>query len=206
MTKIATYNTSTLKRIFDFLISFLGLIVISPLFLLVSIFVLVFSGAPVFFIQKRTGKNGKTFSIIKFRTMQKGAEKKRYLYKKINEADGPVFKIHNDPRFTSIGKILSRLSLDELPQLLNVIYGDMSLVGPRPLPLYEASKLSKNQKIRELVRPGITSLWVIGGSHKLTFKRWMQLDREYVEDSSFSKDIYILLKTFQMIVHFSKRF
>lgn len=200
MIEIAPYNNSPLKRVFDFFISFLGLIIIFPIFLSVSILVLVFSGTPIFFIQKRTGKNGKPFSIIKFRTMQNGAENKRYLYKKINEADGPVFKIHNDPRFTSIGKILSQLSLDELPQLLNVIYGDMSLVGPRPLPVYEASKLTKNQKIRELIKPGITSLWVIKGSHKLSFKRWMSLDKKYVQDASISLDCQILLQTFKIIL------
>lgn len=205
MTEIATYNNSIQKRAFDLLISLIGLVMIFPIILLISILILAFSGTPIFFTQKRSGIYGKTFSIIKFRTMQRGAENKRSYYKKLNEADGPVFKIHDDPRFTRIGKILSRLSLDEIPQLINVIRGDMSLVGPRPLPLYESRKLTKNQKLREMVKPGMTSSWVVKGSHQLSFKKWMQLDKEYVEKSSFMNDIYILLDTFNIIFNLIKK-
>ena len=133
--------------------------------------------------------------------MIKNAEKLKNKYKRLNQADGPVFKIYDDPRFTKIGKILSKLGLDELPQLINVLKGEMSLVGPRPLPVDEAKKLTKEQKIREMVRPGITSTWVIEGSHRLSFKKWMQLDKEYVENATFLKDLKIIIKTVFMLLY-----
>jgi lipopolysaccharide/colanic/teichoic acid biosynthesis glycosyltransferase len=176
-------------------LSLAGLIILFPLYLIVSLTIVVFSGFPVFFVQKRIGLNGIKFGIIKFRTMQKNASKNRYKYANMNQADGPVFKIFNDPRFTTVGKILSRYGLDELPQLINVIKNDLSLVGPRPLPVYEANKLSATQKVRELVKPGITSLWVINGSHTLSFKKWMELDKEYLRNASLLGDIKIIVKT-----------
>jgi lipopolysaccharide/colanic/teichoic acid biosynthesis glycosyltransferase len=157
------------------------------------------TGSPVFFIQTRVGKRGKLFKIIKFRTMVKNAEKLKSRYNNLNEADGPVFKIKNDPRFTRIGKMLSKIGLDELPQFINVIEGDMSIVGPRPLPVSEAKKLTREQRIRELVKPGITSSWVTSGSHKMPFKRWMKLDADYVKDATILTDISIIYKTTQII-------
>lgn len=198
--KVAPYHASVVKRLFDLCISVFLLFILSPLFTILILIVYIFTGLPVFFIQKRVGKNGRVFQILKFRTMVKGSESAQYKYKKFNEADGPVFKIFNDPRFTPIGKILSRYGLDELPQLLNVIKGDMSLVGPRPLPINEAKKLSKNQKMRELIKPGVTSLWVIEGQHNLSFEKWMQLDRKYVQDASFCLDCQILLRTIKIIL------
>jgi len=131
--------------------------------------------------------------------MRVGAEQERVKYMHLNEAGGPVFKIRNDPRYTRFGKILARTGLDELPQLLNVLRGEMSLVGPRPLPVYEAKKLNRAQKVRELVKPGITSSWIVSGAHKLKFSQWMQLDAEYVENASLSKDLSILFKTAGMV-------
>jgi lipopolysaccharide/colanic/teichoic acid biosynthesis glycosyltransferase len=116
-------------------------------------------------------------------------------YKKMNEADGPVFKIRDDPRFTKFGKLLSRTGFDELPQMINVLRGEMSIVGPRPLPINEVHKLTAKQRIRELVKPGVTSSWVIAGSHELSFKEWMDLDRKYVEKASLTGDLLIILKT-----------
>jgi lipopolysaccharide/colanic/teichoic acid biosynthesis glycosyltransferase len=130
------------------------------------------------------------------------AEKKQIKFKNLNEADGPVFKIRNDPRFTKFGEILSRTGLDELPQFINILKGEMSIVGPRPLPVNEAGKLTKKQKIRELVKPGITSSWVIEGSHKLSFKDWMRLDREYVKNASFAVDVSIIWNTVTLVARF----
>ena len=127
--------------------------------------------------------------------MVSGAERLKWRYRHLNEADGSVFKIRNDPRFTKVGKFLAKTGLDELPQFINVLKGDMSLVGPRPLPVNEAKKLTKKQKARTLVRPGITSSWVVEGTHVLSFEKWMQLDREYIRRASIGKDIEILLKT-----------
>lgn len=134
--------------------------------------------------------------------MVPNAERIKSRYKKLNEADGPVFKIRDDPRFTKFGKILSRTGLDELPQMINVIKGEMSVVGPRPLPVKEAKKLTKEQKIRELVKPGITSSWVTHGSHKLTFKKWMSLDKKYIEKATLVSDLSIIKDTVILIGNF----
>ena len=135
-----------------------------------------------------------------FRTMYVGAERDQEKYRHLNEADGPVFKIKDDPRFVGIGKFLARTGLDELPQLINVIKGEMSLVGPRPLPVNEAKKLTSAQKVRELIKPGMTSSWVVKGAHSLTFRKWMKLDRIYVENASFLTDLSILLKTGEIVL------
>ncbi len=130
------------------------------------------------------------------------ADKIQKKYIKLNESDGPVFKIRNDPRFTVFGKVLSNTGLDELPQFINVIKGDMSIVGPRPLPVGEAKRLPKAYKIRNLVKPGITSSWVVGGSHNLPFKKWMSLDRKYVISGTFKDDLEIMFKTSKLMVDF----
>ena len=127
--------------------------------------------------------------------MKINSERMLLKYKNINEADGPVFKIKNDPRFTKIGRLLSHTGLDELPQFINVLKGNMSMVGPRPLPTFEYEKLNKKQKIRNLIKPGITSLWVINGTHNLSFSKWMYLDKIYIEEANLLLDIKILIKT-----------
>jgi len=193
------YHFSFRKRFFDLFFSGMGVILLFPIFLFLSLIIMIFSGSPVFFVQKRTGLNGKSFNIFKFRTMKNGAQRNQYKYKKLNEADGPVFKIHNDPRFTKIGKILSRTGLDELPQLFNVIKGEMSFVGPRPLPIYESRKLNRIQKTREMIKPGITSPWVVKGSHSLSFKEWMNLDTEYLKKASLKQDIKIIISTLSIL-------
>ena len=198
--KISLYHQTFLKRFLDLIISTLTLIILSPLILAVAGLIRVVSGKPVFFFQKRVGKDGKVFNFIKFRTMMVNAEKEKSKYRKLNEADGPVFKIQNDPRFTKVGRILSKSSLDEIPQFINVLKGEMSIVGPRPLPIYEANKLTSRQKIRNLVKPGMTSPWVINGAHKLPFKKWMELDRKYVMNASLGGDVVILIKTFLTIM------
>jgi lipopolysaccharide/colanic/teichoic acid biosynthesis glycosyltransferase len=196
---ITNYHKSTIKRLLDIIVSILGLLITSPLILFISFVIKITSKGPVIFLQERVGKNGKVFKIIKFRTMIPNAERIQSRLKKINQADGPVFKIYNDPRFTEIGKFLSRTGLDELPQLINVLRGEMSIVGPRPLPVNEAKKLTRGQKIREFVRPGITSSWVTSGSHKLSFKKWMYLDKKYVENASLATDLSIIWNTIILI-------
>ncbi len=197
---ISHYVDSPTKRVLDIFLSTLFLISLSPIYIFIFFLIFTISGRPIIFLQKRIGKKGVKFQLLKFRTMQLNASKKQFLYKNLNEADGPVFKIFNDPRFTKIGKILSRTGVDELPQLINVLKGEMSLVGPRPLPVNEARKLTKSQKIRELVKPGIVSTWVTNGSHKLKFIEWMKLDKEYVENATLWVDLKVIKDSFFLIL------
>ncbi|MBI5449694.1 sugar transferase [Candidatus Gottesmanbacteria bacterium] len=139
--------------------------------------------------QRRIGKNGKPFTMYKFRTMITGADAMQKKLSPYNEADGPVFKIRNDPRFTSIGKFLSHTGLDELPQLINVLRGEMAIIGPRPLPLAEAAKLTPWQKKRHRVKPGIISPWILEGYHAKSFDAWMKSDIEYIETKHVWKDM-----------------
>ncbi len=161
------------------------------------------SPGPFLFIQKRMGKNKKIFSIYKIRTMQIDAERQKNKYRNLNEADGPVFKIRNDPRYTKVGKFLSHTGLDELPQLINIIKGDMLFVGPRPLPVDEAKNVPPNYQKRFTVLPGITSPWVVQGSHNLSFDDWMESDLWYVENRSWRVDIEIAYQTIKLLIYLS---
>lgn len=139
--------------------------------------------------------------MYKFRTMRKGSEKERKRYLNLNEADEPVFKIRNDPRFTKAGKFLSHTGLDELPQLLNVLKGEMAIVGPRPLPVDEEKKIDfKYKKARRSVLPGIISSWVLSGYHLMSFDNWMRLDLEYIRKKSFWNDVLLLFRVLPLIV------
>ncbi len=191
------------KRVFDVVLS-LGLVLFFlPLALVISLAIWMDSYGPVFFTQRRTGKHGSSFLLFKFRTMIPNADERKQQYSHLNEADGPVFKIWADPRFTSFGRLLAHTGFDELPQLMNVLIGEMSLVGPRPLPVDEAKKIQmKTRKLRESVLPGITSSWVVLGSHQLSFKQWMELDCTYSQDVTFWGDFMILLRTAKMILRF----
>ncbi len=200
--RVSKYHSSPVKRIYDVTFSAVVLTLSLPVMLLIIALCYLFAGRPVFFLQNRAGKNGEVFKIIKFRTMIVGAEKLRSKYKKMNESDGPVFKIVNDPRFTPFGKLLSKTGLNELPQFINVLKGDMSVIGPRPLPVYEDKKLPRKYKIRTLVNPGISSPWVVNGSHRLTFKEWMNLDLGYIKNGNLGEDLGITLATFILIVGF----
>lgn len=182
----------------DLLNRVLGLVIfciVSPIILTIFVISTIFQGWPVFFWQRRAGIHKKAFWMVKFRTMRNGADEEKKSLARFNEADGPVFKIKNDPRFTMIGKFLSTTGLDELPQLINVIRGEMALVGPRPLPIDEARKIEKRYASRFEVIPGLTSSWVVEGTHRVTFKKWMQLDLEYVDHKSFVLDIKIMFQT-----------
>jgi len=199
------YHQSFPKKLFDYLLSFFGLILFSPLIAIIAALIKITSSGSPFFTQKRVGKNGSILTFIKFRTMGKLAERQKGRLLHLNEADGPVFKIRNDPRYTKIGKFLAHTGLDELPQLINVLKGEMSLVGPRPLPVSEARKIPKKYKIRESIKPGITSNWVIKGSHFLSFEEWMKLDEEYVRNASIYEDVRILFNTVTTLLQLMSR-
>ncbi len=182
------------------LIALIVLILSIPLWILFYVLIKVNSEGPVIFKQKRMGKDKKAFVMFKFRTMVKNAEKLKSKYAKVNEVDGPVFKIKDDPRFTGFGKILSHTGLDELPQLINIVRGEMAFVGPRPLPLEEGKHVPKPYEARFSVLPGVTSPWVLKGQHKLHFNQWMKLDVEYVNNRSAISDSEIALKTGLLIM------
>jgi exopolysaccharide biosynthesis polyprenyl glycosylphosphotransferase len=190
---------TTIKRSIDFVLSLLLLIAVAPVLLLTAIMIKLTSSGPVFFIQKRIGLNKRVFHIYKFRTMEVDAEKKLRDLEHLNEVSGPVFKIKNDPRLTPIGKFLRKTSIDELPQLFNVLNGDMSLVGPRPLQLRDYELLTEAgedwQRCRFSVRPGITCLWQVSGRSSLPFHKWMELDLQYVRNWSLWLDVQILART-----------
>lgn len=182
------------KRIFDLLLSAIIIAFLWPIFLIIGLLIKIDSPGPVIFRQKRTGKNGKTFIMYKFRTMVKNAEELKERYQNLNEADGPVFKIRNDPRFTKVGKFLSHTGLDELPQLVNILKGDMSLVGPRPLPINEEAKIGLIYRtIRQSVHPGLISSWLLNGKHNVTFNHWMHLDQKDILSSNIKHDLYLII-------------
>lgn len=158
------------------------------------------SPGPFIFKQKRMGKGKKVFIIYKLRTMVRNAERVKHRYKKFNEADGPVFKIKNDPRYTSVGKLLAKSALDEIPQLVNIIKGEMAFVGPRPLPVDEAGKVPRKYDGRFSILPGLTSSWVTEGGHKLTFDQWMRLDCKYAKTKNLATDITIIFRTITLIL------
>jgi lipopolysaccharide/colanic/teichoic acid biosynthesis glycosyltransferase len=156
--------------------------------------------APVLFGQQRCGLRGKTFTLWKFRSMVPDAEARRNELEKLNEMSGPVFKIRDDPRVTRLGKWLRKFSIDELPQLWNVVVGDMSLVGPRPPLRSEVEKYDRWQRRRLSMKPGITCLWQVGGRNTISFDQWMKLDLEYIDNWSLGLDFRILLKTVYVVV------
>jgi len=177
------------------------LIVLWPILLIIGLLVWLFSGWPVLYFQKRSGLKGREFWIIKFRTMRVDADKNKKKCEYLNEADGPVFKIRNDPRLTGVGKFLSHSGLDELPQLVNILMGEMELVGPRPLPVEESTKISiKYLSVRESVKPGIISLWVLGGYHKISFAEWMKSDMKYIKNKTGWGDVVIVIRGVGMLL------
>lgn len=184
------------KRGVDMLLAISAILVLSPLLLAVALAIKLSSGGPVFFLQERLGVAKRRFNIIKFRTMVPNAEQLMGEVKHRNEASGPVFKIVNDPRITPLGKFLRRSSIDELPQLFNVLKGDMSLVGPRPLPVRDYEGFSEDwQRRRFSVKPGITCLWQVNGRSTISFHDWMLLDLQYMDEWSLWLDFKILVRT-----------
>jgi exopolysaccharide biosynthesis polyprenyl glycosylphosphotransferase len=184
------------KRLLDILLGAAGLVFLFPLFLFAAILIKVASPGPIFYVQERIGLNKRRFCLYKFRTMRVDAEKKQKDLEALNEADGPVFKIRNDPRIFPAGRFLRRFSIDELPQIINVIKGDMSIVGPRPLPVRDYNGFSQDwHRRRFTMRPGLTCTWQVCGRSNTSFEQWMQLDMEYIARWSLWLDLKIILQT-----------
>ena len=190
-----------LKRSFDIVFSALALVLLFPLFLVVAILIKATSRGPVFFVQIRVGKYGRPFPFYKFRSMYRDAEKRKAeLLAQNQSADGVIFKMKKDPRITPIGRIIRRTSIDELPQFLNVFFGDMSLVGPRPPVPAEVSQYSLEDRKRLMVKPGLTCLWQVSGRSDIPFKQQVRLDKEYIRSQSLWRDLLILLRTVPAIL------
>ncbi|MGH9453876.1 MAG: sugar transferase, partial [Terriglobia bacterium] len=188
------------KRIVDFAMAAVMVVVLSPVFLVLSLLIKLTDGGPIFFRQTRCGLGGRKFTLYKFRSMVVGADQLRLELEIMNEKDGPIFKIKNDPRCTPIGRAMRKFSLDELPQLFNVLKGDMSFVGPRPPLPEEVEKYEHWQRRRLRMQPGLTCLWALEGRSQLNFQRWMELDLEYIDHWSPSLDWKIILKTIPVVL------
>jgi exopolysaccharide biosynthesis polyprenyl glycosylphosphotransferase len=184
-----------LKRALDVTVSAGGLVLLSPLFLAVAVAIKLGSPGPVLFRQKRAGADGRVFVCYMFRSMYEGAERHQAQLESLNEAAGPVFKIKDDPRVTQVGRFLRRWSIDELPQLVNVLKGEMSLVGPRPLPVRDFHRMEEAHKRRLEAVPGMTGYWQISGRSNLSFEDMVRLDLHYIENWSLSFDVEIILRT-----------
>jgi len=189
-----------MKRVIDIIIAAIGILMSLPLMALAAIAIKLDSGGPVFFRQERIGMNRRRFTAYKFRTMVEDADAAQAALENLNEANGPVFKIKNDPRITRVGEFLRRSSIDELPQLFNVIKNDMSLVGPRPLPVRDVEKMDVRwHRRRFAVKPGITCIWQ-AKSREPKFDDWIKSDMEYIDSWSLSLDMRILLKTIPAVI------
>jgi exopolysaccharide biosynthesis polyprenyl glycosylphosphotransferase len=189
-----------LKRVFDVVTSAAAVLVLSPVFLLTALAIKIESPGPVFFRQQRVGRNGRPFKMMKFRSMHIDAEARLEALRHLNEADGPVFKIRNDPRITRVGRFIRRTSIDELPQFLNVLAGEMSVVGPRPPIPAEVRQYQRWQRRRLSVKPGITCTWQVSGRSNISFEKWMQLDLDYIDTWSLWKDLAIIFRTIPAVL------
>jgi lipopolysaccharide/colanic/teichoic acid biosynthesis glycosyltransferase len=176
--------------------SLIGIILLSPVIIVTIIAIKLDSEGPIIFSQERVGKNGKVFKMYKFRSMVTNAEKLLTKLKDKNEMSGPMFKMKEDPRITRVGKFIRKTSLDELPQLFNVMKGNMSLVGPRPNLPTEVAKFSDYHKLKLLAKPGLTCYWQVMGRNKIGFEDWMKLDVKYIEERNIWVDIKLIIRTF----------
>lgn len=192
-----------LKRVLDMSVVLVALIFAAPIMAITALLIRLDSPGPILFRQIRVGKWGESFTCLKFRSMYIDAEERLKELQALNEADGPVFKMKNDPRVTRVGRVIRKLSIDELPQLFNVLRGDMSLVGPRPALPSEVAKYSYEQARRLHTVPGITGLQQVSGRSNVNFQRWIELDLQYISEQSVWKDVEILLKTIPAVL-FSK--
>ena len=194
-----SYN-ATVKRTLDVVIAAVVLIATFPLWLAIVIAIKVDSSGPAIFVQERVGLRGRRFRFLKFRSMTDGADRMKAEMRHLNEVDGPVFKVRTDHRMTRIGRVLRRTSLDELPQILNILRGEMSLVGPRPPIPEEVAQYRPNDMVRLAVKPGLTCWWQVRGRSTLDFETWMAYDREYVYGLSFLTDVRILIRTVRAVL------
>lgn len=184
-----------IKRGMDVLLSAFALICLSPVFLGTAVAIKLEDGGPVFFSQLRAGKDMRSFKIYKFRSMRVDADAQLSEMLKDNEQTGHAFKIKDDPRITKVGRVIRRFSIDELPQLINIIRGDMSIVGPRPILAFQMEECNEYERQRLVVQPGLTCYWQIGGRANIKWEDWVELDLDYIEDMSLLTDIKIILKT-----------
>jgi len=190
-----------IKRLIDVVGGAALLVGLAPLLAVAAVLIKIDSPGPILFRQERIGLNKRRFQLLKFRTMVVGADQQQHGMEQLNEANGPVFKIKDDPRVTRLGKFLRRYSIDELPQLFNVLNGDMSLVGPRPLPVRDVERINVQwHKRRFSVRPGITCLWQVNGRSDVSFDHWVQMDLEYIDKWCLGLDIKILIKTVPVVL------
>ncbi|MGL4873338.1 MAG: sugar transferase [Clostridium sp.] len=183
------------KRIIDICLATIGIVVLSPIFLIIGILIKKDSKGAVIFTQTRVGYKGKEFKMYKFRSMITDAEEIKKKLEKDNEMSGPMFKMKDDPRITKIGKFIRKTSIDELPQLFNVLKGEMSLVGPRPSLPNEVEKFEKWMLIRLEVKPGLTCYWQVMGRNNIEFEEWMTLDKKYAQERSILLDFKLIFKT-----------
>jgi lipopolysaccharide/colanic/teichoic acid biosynthesis glycosyltransferase len=186
---------ATPKRLLDVVLAILVFVATLPIWLVIAVAIKLDSDGPFIFVQERVGLRGRSFRIYKFRSMTNGSEKRKEELSHLNEVDGPVFKVRADPRVTRVGRLLRQTRLDELPQLINVLRGEMSMVGPRPATPDEVAQYRPNDLIRLAVKPGLTCWWQARGRSTLDFDTWMDFDREYVYGLSFWVDLQILVRT-----------
>ena len=190
---------NSIKRLLDILIALSTLIFFSPFFVIVALLIKITSKGPIFYTQTRVGRGGSEFEMIKFRSMVVNASDMKIDLSHANEMDGPVFKMKNDPRITSIGRFIRKHSIDELPQIINILKGEMSVVGPRPPLPKEVVEYQDWQKQRLAVTPGLTCIWQVSGRNNLSFEEWMNMDIEYIENWSLLLDIKLIFKTFAVV-------
>ena len=183
------------KRAFDIIASFFALVVLSPLLLLTALAIVIEDGGPVLFTQQRAGKDLKPFKIYKFRSMYRNAEAQFAKMQEQNEQTGHAFKIKDDPRVTKVGKFIRKYSIDELPQLLNIIKGDMSIVGPRPILQSQMEECNPYEQQRLIVRPGLTCYWQVSGRANIKWDEWVELDLRYIRDMNALEDIKLIFRT-----------
>lgn len=188
------------KRAIDVAGSLVLLLALLPLFVLTALAVKLTSRGPVLFVQERAGKEGRRFDCYKFRSMYVDAEERRTQLIDLNEANGPVFKVRNDPRVTPVGRVIRKLSIDELPQLVNVLRGDMSLVGPRPAIIAETEQYDAHQLQRLLVKPGLTCIWQVEGRSDIGFDEWIEMDLTYIRQWSLALDLQLLVRTIPAVL------
>ena len=185
-----------IKRLFDIICSLISIIILSPVFILISILIKIEDPkGKILFSQDRCGKNGKIFKMYKFRSMVHNAEELLEDLQKMNEMSGPVFKIKEDPRITRVGKFIRKTSLDELPQIINILNGDMSFVGPRPPLVNEVKQYNEYQIQRLLVKPGLTCIWQVSGRNNIDFDEWIELDLKYIKERNLMLDLTLIPKT-----------
>lgn len=192
--------TSTLKRLLDVTIALLVLLATLPIWLVIVMAIKLDSPGRAIFVQERVGLRGGRFRFYKFRSMTDGADRMKAEVRHLSEVDGPVFKVRSDPRLTKVGRLLRRTSLDELPQIINILKGEMSLVGPRPALPEEVAQYRPNDMVRLAVKPGLTCWWQVRGRSTLDFDTWMAYDREYVYGLSFWTDVRILIRTVKAVI------